>query len=161
MLLGICIVFKLETQLGRKISRKHAILTHFPTTFLRIQGLCLNCVEDGNNPEKSNYTWEGGVSFLSEAWHQSMCKSKYLYEEEKQSWYLLQGFTKLGCIVCIKHKSIFMKMYFMQSGGWMEIWVPDLFGAGPWHTFRKLDTGMVLLASSGRTLVLSSSFFYV
>lgn len=43
----------------------------------------------------------------------------------------------------------------------MEISVPDLFGAGPWHTFRKLDTGTVLLASSGKALVFTSSLFYV
>lgn len=43
----------------------------------------------------------------------------------------------------------------------MEILVPDLFGAGPWHTFRKPDTGLVLLASSGRTPVFTISFFYV
>jgi len=60
-------VFKLEAVLGRKFSRKHAILTHFPTSLLKIQGVCLNCVEDGNNPEKSSYTWEGDVSLISEA----------------------------------------------------------------------------------------------
>lgn len=60
-------MFKLETQLGKKVCRNLATLTHFPTSFLKTQGACLNCVEDGNNPDKSNYIWEGGVRFISEA----------------------------------------------------------------------------------------------
>lgn len=37
---------------------------------------CLNCVENVNNPEKSNCSREDGVSFISEAKHPTMCKSE-------------------------------------------------------------------------------------
>lgn len=60
-------MFKLETQLERKISRKYAILIHFTTSLLKVQAERFNCIEDGNNPEKSISTWEGGVNFILEA----------------------------------------------------------------------------------------------
>lgn len=119
-----------------------------------IWGGCLNCVENGNNPEKSNCSAEGGVSFISEAKHPTVCKSEHPCEEEEESWELPRGLAERGCAVCIKHRSIVMKILckifqVAEWGSWCQISRGLVLAAA----FRKLALGWCCWYPRGRTCV--------
>lgn len=108
--------------------------------------------ENGNNPEKSNCSAEGGISFISEAKHPTVCKSEQPCEKEEESWELPPGLAERGCVVCIKHRSTVMKIsckifQVVEWGSWCQISRGLVLAVA----FRKL--ALVLLASSKAGLV--------